>query len=290
MSYHGLIDEVSVRLGALFSPKYFREGADSAPIEDHLQSTRLVGALDIEQSGEQELLLDSQVGELTAAVLNEAWAGSEFPAVIYHHGASEIPYDYGFRHIFPRVDPHCRGVNLFALRAPWHGSRADFSRGSARLSRWMAMLAASVRIAEETVTLLRETGVPAIAISGTSLGGFVTNLHHIHFGSADLYFPVLAGLAMDEPYLDSVYSRSVAPLKKGEVQLIRRRLNFEEGFSSRTHDGVFPLLALHDRLLTYRRQLASYGGCPAETLNRGHVTGAVAFSAIRDHVLSRLRV
>ncbi len=103
------------------------------------------------------------------------------------------------------------------------------------------MLAAPVTLAEKLVEALRAEGVTTIVLCGASLGGFVTNLHHIHHDSADVYVPVLAVLAMDEAYLDSVYSRAVAPLNEQDVRLIRRLLNFERGFTCRGHENVFPL-------------------------------------------------
>lgn len=284
-----MIDELAVRLGAMFSPKYFGEDVVSGPVEEYLPLVQMHDRLDIEtMDDEQEVILDSPVGELRAAVRRERWVGLEFPAIVYHHGACEIPYDYGFKRLFPQRDPRCQKVNLFALRAPWHTSRADFSHGSASLSRWMAMLAASVTVAEKVVQALRSEGVSKIALCGTSLGGFIVNLHHIHHDSADLYLPVLAGLAMDEAYLDSVYSRSVAQLSDEDAQRIREVLNFEGGFASRPHNRVYPLLALQDRLLTYERQEKSYGDCPVAVLNKGHTTGALAFGEVRDHVFGRL--
>lgn len=289
MNIHGLVDEISVRLGALISPKYFRDNAESPPIAEHLGALRLHAPLDVgAMEAEEEITADSLVGELNALVRKERWIGPESPTVIYHHGASEIPYDYGFRRIFPPGDPLCQKVNLFAVRAPWHSSRRDFSHGGADLSRWAAMLAASVTVLEELVRALREEGAARIAVCGTSLGGFITNLHHIHHDSADLYLPMLAGLAMDEPYLDSVYSRSVVPLDDMQRGGIRRLLNFEEEFASRRSDNVFPLLAQYDRLLTYERQVSSYGGCPVEAFRKGHATGAVAFAQLRAHVLHNL--
>ncbi len=289
MDFYGMIDVLAVRLGAMFSPKYFREDAVSGPIEEHLASVQVNDELDVDtMDDEQGVILDSPVGQLSAAVRRERWVGSESPAIVYHHGASEIPYDYGFKRLFSQRDPRCQKVNLFALRAPWHTSRADFSHGSASLARWMAMLAASVTVAEKVVQALRSEGVRNIALCGTSLGGFIVNLHHIHHDSADLYLPLMAGLAMDEAYLDSVYSCAVAQLSDEDAQRIREILNFEKGFASRSHDRVFPLLALQDRLLTYERQKKSYGDCPVADLNKGHATGALAFGEVRDHVFDRL--
>lgn len=290
MSIHGVVDELSVRLGALISPKYFREGAESPPLDEHLGALQLDSQLELERmDAEEELSVNSLVGRLDALVRRERWCGAESPTVIYHHGASEIPYDYGFRRIFPARDSACREVNLFAVRAPWHGSRKDFSHGGADLSRWMAMLAASVTVLQELVRALRQKDAVRIAISGTSLGGFITNLHHIYHDSADLYLPIMAGLAMDEPYLDSVYSRSVTPLDEGQRKGIRRLLNFEEGFASRGGDNVFPLLAEYDRLLTFERQGSSYGDCPVQAFAKGHTTGAIAFADLRAHVFHHLQ-
>ncbi len=289
MNIHALIDEMAIRLGAMFFAKYFRDGRDSAPLATHLQATaygELLGLSDMPD--ELEMEVDTAAGRLTAVVRRERWRGSDAPAVIYHHGASEIPYDYGFSRIFPADDARCRRLNLFAVRAPWHSSRADFAHGNADLQRWMAMLAASVTLLELLVSALRTEGVGTIALSGSSLGGFVTNLHHVFYDSADLYLPMLAGLAMDEAFLDSIYARAVVRLDEEERQLIRRLLNFSDEFSRCDSDHVFPLLARYDRILTWKRQSASYGGLAVQTLEKGHTTGAIAYDDLRDHVFRNL--
>ncbi len=286
---HAVVDEVAVRLGAVFAAKYFRDGVESLPLESHLCSTGSDWTLNLtEIEDECEVQIDSLVGPLEAGVKVHHWEGDAAPAVVYHHGASEIPYDYGFSRIFHRRDSRTRQVSLLALRAPWHASRSDFARGSSTLENWMAMLSVSVTLAEKAVSALRQQGVRRVAVCGTSLGGFVTNLHHIHCDSADVYLPLLAGLAMDEAYLESAYSCAVAPLTREERTVIRRVLNFEEGFRNRNHDHVFPLLARHDRLLTFERQRESYGDCDVQVIDKGHATGALAYGELRDHIFQHL--
>ena len=54
---------------------------------------------------------------------------------------------------------------------------------------------------------------------------------------------------------------------------------------------VFPLLALHDLCMPYAHHQAAYAasGIEAATIDRGHMTGAAAFAALRTHLLGRVR-
>ncbi len=286
MSIHGLIDNVAVGLGAKFMPKYFREGFESPPVAEHLENVSLLFP-NVAGEGDYEVFAETLAGELDAAFRLVQWIEGCAPTVIYHHGASEIPFDYGFKRIFP-----CKKMdipaNLFLVRAPFHRTMKDFQHGIRTLFNVVAMLAVSVRLIEYLVAFSRDRGSSKIILSGTSLGGFVTNLHHIHFNSADYYTPLLAGLSMDDAYLRSLYSRAVAQEAKENPAAIEAVLNFEKDFAAKDQSNVFPLLALHDRLIRYERQKASYGNLPVHAIDKGHTTGALSYEKLRSHVLQHL--
>ncbi len=287
MSIHSLIDKAAVGLGANFMPKYFRDGFESKTIAENLEQVSL-NFPDITAEGDYEITAATMAGELNAGFRLAQWLEENKPVVIYHHGASEIPFDYGFKRIFPYQKINIP-ANLFLVRAPFHRSMKDFQQGIRTLSNVVAMLAVSVFLFEQIVQHSRKAGSSKIIVAGTSLGGFITNLHHIHYNSADVYTPLLAGLAMDDAYLHSAYSMAVAREAKENPWAIKKALNFEEGFASRNNSNVFPLLAVHDQLIRYEPQKASYGDCPVETLEKkGHTTGALAYKKLRNHVLSRL--
>jgi hypothetical protein len=69
------------------------------------------------------------------------------------------------------------------------------------------MLAASAALIEALIQQCRQQGVGPIIISGISLGGFVTNLHHACFNSADAYAPLLAGPLLEDTFLSLLTRR-----------------------------------------------------------------------------------
>ncbi len=280
---HTLIDTVSVSLGSLFFKKYFRDGIDSVGIEEHLEAVNIdVPQLMSEQ--EYPILSETLAGELESAINLVQWKGPEYPTVIYHHGASEIPYNYGFKNIFP-VDKQLFEVNLILIRAPFHNNRKSFMYGMATTERWLAMLAVSVRAIEQVIIQLRKKTSSSIVVSGTSLGGFISNLHHSYFNSADRYAPLLAGTAMHEAYLNSVYSKSMAKSALQQPDKIKRQFDFRQAFSAQDNHNVFPLLSAYDAIIRFDVQKASYGGLDVSVIEKGHTTGALAYHILREHIL-----
>jgi len=286
MSIHGVIDQLAVGLGAKFMPKYFREGIDSPPVAEHLKQVN-IKMPQIEGEGDYEVNSASLAGDLNPAFRLAQWLGTEYPAVIYHHGAAETPFDYGFKRIFPYRKEKIE-ANLFLVRAPFHRNMKDFQNGIRTLNNVAAMLAVSVTLIEELVQYNRQAGAGKVLVAGTSLGGFITNLHHIFFNSADVYTPLLAGLAMDDAYLNSVYSMATDLKARENPEAIKEVLNFESGFVSKDNSNVFPLLAVHDRLICHERQKTSYGDLAVEEISKGHTTGALAYRVLREHVLKHL--
>lgn len=287
MNIHGLIDHLALIGGARFVPKYFRDGHQSPPFAEHLAAVKLQRP-PWEGEGEYEIAAHTLVGELSGGLRCARWKGEAYPTVIYHHGASEIPYDYGFSRIFP-LKRQDIAANFYLVRAPFHRSVKEFVSGIRTLSNFVAMLAVSVRVIEEVVQDNRQRGVPVIAVAGSSLGGFITNLHHIHFDSAAVYTPLLAGLLANDAFLRSAYSRATAPAALDHPQDIERVLDFSPGFAAAEHGRVFPLLALYDQIIRFDPQRESYGECPVEVITRGHTTGALSYALLRRHVLNRLQ-
>ncbi len=286
MSIHGLIDKIAVGLGAKFMPKYFRDECESDTVAEHLENVS-IDFPEVTGEGDFEVTADTLVGELNAGFRLAQWIDKSHPTIIYHHGASEIPFDYGFNRIFP-LKKEKIPANLFLIRAPFHRNMKDFREGICTLSNVVAMLAVSVRLIEHLVQYNRESGIEKILVAGTSLGGFITNLHHIHYHTADIYTPLLAGLSMDDAYLYSVYSRATAQTAKDRPAAVTAVLNFEKEFAETDSRNVFPLLASHDQLVRFEPQKASYGSCAVGTIDKGHTTGALSYRELRNHILKHL--
>lgn len=288
MNVHGLIDHLALIGGARFLPKYFRDGYQSPPFSAHLAEVELSRPPREMQEEHEEVKARTLVGELEGGLRRVQWKGAAYPTVIYHHGANEIPCDYGFSRIFP-LQRQDIAANFYLVRAPFHRSVKEFMSGIRTLSNFVAMLAVSVRIIQEVVQDNLQQGVPVIAVAGTSLGGFITNLHHIHFDSAQVYTPLLAGLVANDAFLRSAYSRATAPVALNHPQDIERVLDFSPGFAAAEHTRVFPLLALYDQIIRFGPHRESYGDCPVEVIKRGHTTGALSYALLRRHVLQCLQ-
>jgi len=83
-------------------------------------------------------------------------------------------------------------------------------------------------------------------------------------------------------------SLATDPGARENPEAIKEILNFESGFASKANSNVFPLLAVHDRLIRYERQKTSYGDVAVKEIGKGHTTGALAYRNLRDHVLKHL--
>ena len=151
------------------------------------------------------------------------------------------------------------------------------------------MLATSVVTIEGLVRRCREQGMGPIIVSGISLGGFVTNLHHTYSNSADAYAPLLAGPSREDVFLASIYHKLVAVSDPEAQQQVARALSFATDYTAVAHHKLFPLLARYDQYIRYDVQRAAYGeGVPISVLDKGHVTGALAYAALREHLLAQL--
>ena len=83
-----------------------------------------------------------------------------------------------------------------------------------------------------------------------------------------------------------LHSKGVSPRAKEDDSEVRQVLNFVDAFAETDPETVHPLLARFDRIVRYNVQRASYGDHPVATINRGHVTGALASTTLRQHVQS----
>ena len=152
----------------------------------------------------------------------------------------------------------------------------------------MAMLSVSVKLIEQLVSYSREKGTSCVVISGISLGGWVTNLHHTYFNSADYYKPLMAGAGLAEVFLNSVYEKLAAPLAKENPEQVRKILNFDDDFAKKDNSNVFPLLGRYDQIIRFERQKQCYNERLITVLEKGHITGALTYGKLRQHILENL--
>ena len=286
MNIHKLLDDLTVytALVMLARTRYFSDDASSAGMAEHLAAVDLA-VPPIEGEGMYPVQGQALVGPVEPAFRVAQWLGADHPTVLYHHGTSENPYDTSFRFIFP-VRKVEIPANLIVLRAPFNASFREFAQSLPRFENYVAMMATSAVLIEALVDQLHAQGSGQVVVTGTSLGGFIANLHHTHYGTADAYAPLLAGAAMDAVLLDSVYSKLIAIPEGQSDESIRRALNFEEAYARADRSIAYPLLARYDQYIVYERQAPCYGDCAMTVLPRGHATGALATTRLREHVLA----
>ena len=109
--------------------------------------------------------------------------------------------------------------------------------GMSKTENWLVMMANSVKIMELIIEQVRakftkqDDIASTITVSGTSHGGFITNLHHIHYNSATKYRPLLAGTAMDDAFLNSFYSKSLAKSALAHPEIMSKLFDFQTYFA-----------------------------------------------------------
>lgn len=294
MNIHSFLDHFSVALSAIAAGrrKFFRDDTSCAGFSDILDAIRLA-AIDVQGEGRHEVRTEGPAEGLDPAFLVAQWLGPDWPTLIYHHGNSERPFDFGplAKNTFNRIVLQHRDAfeaNLIVLRAPWHQSVRVYFERIARLQDFVAMLATSVLLAEHLIQALRVKGCPRILLCGASLGGWVTNLHRAHFDTADVYAPIMAGAALDEVFISSAFRRLVGPAGRHNPDDLRRVLNFEREFATRTRPNLNALLMRHDAFIDYQRQVRCYDPTQTTVLEKGHTTGALASREMREFLLSSL--
>ena len=291
MNQHIFIDRFTQSLASLFVGKtrFFSESIDSPPISE-LFSAVVLDETPVTQ-GQHEIKADTPEGLIDPAYLVYQLKGKEYPTIIYHHGNNERPFDFGkhsknsFKTIFHDAESPIE-ANIIAIRAPFHNSSLkDYQQKIARMSNFTTLLATSVKVVDALVKALKSAGYhKPVSVSGISLGGWVTNLHRTYFNSADRYIPLLAGAALGDLFINSVYRKMADQKVQENPEKVREILNFEDDFLKVSDDNVFPLLGLYDQYIRYKRQKQCYGSTNISILRKGHVTALLAAGDLRKNI------
>jgi hypothetical protein len=285
--FHEGVDRLHVALMSRLAPRVFRHGVDSSCLRSHLDAVQF-DLPPLTTARRDTVAAQSLVGEVETGLQVRWGPRPDLPVVVYHHGLAEMPYDNSFRAIFRThvpVDAH-----LVAIRAPFHRSWLDLLLGLSTLECFMAMCAVSVRLVEAIRVRLITHGAQGCLVAGISLGGFVALTHHLVYGTADGYLPLLAGPDLAHVLLDTHFRRFLAPQALTQGGLIRQRLDLRQAFQNSDSARIFPLLARYDLDMLYTHHHACYvdSKVPVVTIDRGHLTGALTSATLRQHILTRL--
>ena len=301
MNRHTLIDHATASVAAIIAGKrkFFSRSLESRPFRELTGQMEVslpdfgppfaTGTYPVEAHLPQSNLV------MDPAFRIEKWIGADHPTILYHHGNNERPFDYrnkaknSFYNIFVTARD-AFPANLVAIRAPFHDCRLrEYQERMTDLARFMAMIAASVKLNEALVSIIKKHGNAPVITCGISLGGWVTNLHRTLYNTADGYIPLMAGTYLGEVFLRSSYRKLAGQNALDHPETLRDLLNFNREFDSVTSANVHPLLARYDRFIEYEVQAKSYGNHPIRTIDFGHVTGALQAKVLREHILDVLK-
>jgi predicted esterase YcpF (UPF0227 family) len=293
---HATLDNVAVNISAfaLGKHKFFSESIESSSLAEHLKSIT-VQIPTIKGLGRYGVVANTLVGKLEPAFMITQWKGENYPTILYHHGTAERPFDFRwysrntFKNIFLTAKQPIQ-ANLIALSAPFHRvSIQHYLRNIGKLANFVALLSVSVKLIEELVAYLKEHGSPRVLVTGISLGGWITNIHRAYFNTAQIYAPLLAGARLGDIFSTSIYHKMTGRLAQEHPEVLKKVLNFEDRYKRVKVDNVFPVLARYDQIIQYNQQRVCYGNRAIKTLEKGHITGALAHSELRAHILKHLR-
>lgn len=285
---HESIDRLHITLLRRLVPAVFRHGVESPSLAAHLAAVRFV-LPSLTSARHYALTTDTLIGPLKAGFQVRLGPRPELPVLVFHHGIGEMPYAKTFRGI-------CRGplsqqAHLVAVRAPFHRHWLELSHGLASLQHFLALCAVALQVGEAVRTALVRRGAQGSLILGNSLGGFLAIIHHLHFGTADGYVPLFAGPDLAHAILTTPLRRLVAPAALAQSQAIQAALDFRAALQASDARRLAPLLARYDQDMPYEYHAACYAAChvPIVTIARGHLTGALAFTVLRAHIMACLQ-
>ncbi len=279
---HGWFDRFGISLNRSIHPAIFSEGTDSPPFDAHLASIE-INQVPLDQQAFHEIILDTLEGNRSIGYLLRGELQADRPTIIYHHGIGEVPFHSSFYRLL-QPNQLAFDANLIAVRAPFHRTVHGVGRGTASVSNVLSMLAASVELIEALQTAIRSSIDQPVIVAGISLGGVVSSLHHIQYGSADRYVPILAGLALDDVFFNSALQPLVAELTDVQRRSVQHRLNFVDAFAETNPAGVHPILARDDRIVRYPVQADSFNGRPIVTIDGSHLSASISSRLLREHL------
>lgn len=281
--FHTNLDRLHVALVQYVMPAVFRHGVSSPTLTAQMDAVQLPD-LPSPLPAHLRLAATTAVGVLDTAYTVRLGSRPDLPVLVYHHGIAETPCDRSFRGIFRARTPW--PAHLVFIRAPFHRSWRALMTGLSSMQQFLALCAVPLVLGETLRQALCARGAQGSLIVGTSLGGFLALVHHLVFGTASLYVPLLAGPDLAHVLLETHYRRLVAPQALACPAQIQARLDFRAALVASDTRRLAPLLARYDQTMLYAHHHACYtaGHVPVVTLERGHLSGVLAFTALRAHV------
>ena len=273
-------------MGSLYGDKvkFFREGIEADALTEIPKGIELEFS-PVEEAGECNCPVRYREIEGVARYCLINWAGKKSPSVLFHHGSGENNYTKRIRKIFQIKNHH--KINVIAVSIPFNRNLKEYLYGIGSLQRFSFLIASSTQLTESLGAWLKNLGSEKIVVSGISLGGWITNLHYSLYGSLDEYRPIFAGAALGHLFTDTIYREMSASPAKEHPEILKEALNFEDSFRAKNPNIVFPLLSRYDQFIHFERQKGIYLPENTNVLEKGHITGSMAFKALRNHIFDK---
>lgn len=233
---------------ALTYPKYFRNDASAyrvIPFKSVLNDT----TTSIDLKDKEWMLTTDYKGEKRSAtilLLNDY--NPTKPTLIYHHGAGSTHPIRDFNLILG--DEFKQKFNVFIVWAQYHHSKKEYLEKSVdSFLHHQQTFVGSVLAYEEITKFHKSRSDKKVIATGSSMGGIVSSLHALYFGTADYYFPIVAYPNVGEIFLSDAYKYAVK-----DIEQKRANKTYSISFDIKHYDNsltkkVFPILGTKDKVV-----------------------------------------
>lgn len=211
------------------------------------------------------------------------------PTLIFHHGASQTNPTHHLELVFGK---HVyTQYNCFAIHAQHHLTKNDYLHNSVdTYLHNQETFAGSVHAVQELTKFHRQHSLLPVIVVGTSMGGIVAALHAFYYGTADLYFPIVAYPNVGEIFLSRAY-QSVVNGWETKRHNPAYPQSFQIGdFDHQLLNKVFPILGSQDKIVGYAQAAKFWQDRDFQvtTYPYGHFTPAIVAREIRELIAQKL--
>jgi len=211
------------------------------------------------------------------------------PSLIYHHGAGSTKPIRDFNIIYG--EDFTNNYNIFIVHAQYHTTKNEYLNKSVdSFLHHQQTFAGSVLAYEEIIKYHRSLSKSPIIATGSSMGGIVSSLHAFYFGSADIYFPLVAYPNVGEIFLGNAYKTALADWdgkKSNESYLNSFTIKNIDPYLSKK---VYPILGSEDKIVPFVKSYEFWdkNGFTVKAFPYGHFTSGVARNEIRTYIREKL--
>lgn len=280
MNRHIAFDKIMLWVFRTFGRPFFEASIQSPDFDTHLRNVSFENKRLMAEGIEEFTVrsLGATVG-LRVRILNDC--DPTAPLVIYNMGGGEAPFYSTANRMYAELPDY----NVVVVEAPYQRDKQQLEASFSELNNYIAMLAMTVKMNEHILQSSQFKDASIRLIAGTSLGGFVTNRHHLTYNTANVYAPFVAGTRHGDIFLTSMPAS--IPVQN-DPQKLQDLLNFEESWKAKSHENVFPQLSRFDQLNKLELQAPSYGAVPIDIWEGGHMYNVIHADKTRNKLESLL--